>query len=118
MLLRITCIFLIILIAYLSVTPAETVMIGNDKISHFLAYGALTFNATLMVFPARNKMISWTLMAMAYGASIEVVQHFVPGRVMSIYDFYADLGGALVGLLLTLFFGKWVIQILKATKLI
>lgn len=118
MLLRITCIFLLILIAYLSVTPTESVTIGNDKVGHFLAYVMLTFNATLMVYPSRKKMISWTLMAVAYGAIIEVIQHFLPGRTMSIYDFYADLGGAFVGLILTFFFGEWVIKILKSTKLI
>lgn len=118
MLLKVSFVFFLILIAYLSITPTETISVGNDKISHFLAYTVLGLNATLIAYPARKKMIASTLLVIAIGAFLEVTQHFVPSRVMSIFDFYADLGGAILGLTLTLLLGKWLLQILNSTKLI
>ena len=101
MVLRITLVLIVLGIAYLSLTPKETLTIGNDKISHFMAYGALMWNIGLLYFERRSAFITGIALALSYGALIEVGQHFVPGRCMSLYDIFANAGGVLTGVLLT-----------------
>lgn len=101
MVLRISLVLLVLSIAYLSLTPKETLTIGNDKISHFIAYGALMWNIGLLYFERRSAFLTGITLALCYGALIEVAQHFVPGRFMSVNDMFANAGGVLAGVLLT-----------------
>jgi VanZ family protein len=76
----------------------------SDKSLHFLAYmmlGVLVFRALSGGWPARmtrRSALGAMLITVAYGASDEVHQMFVPGRSSELADLYADAAGAAVGL--------------------
>ena len=118
MLLRVSLFLIVVGILYLSLTPTETLTIGNDKISHFIAYGCLMLNIGVMVFPVKRKIIIGVILAILLGIIVELLQHFVPGRFMSIGDVYANSLGVLFGVILTLLFGKPIQRLLRFAKII
>ncbi len=118
MFLRVSLIIVLIGIAYLSLTPSETLVVGNDKISHFIAYSVLMFNAGLLTFKSKRNFRLAILICLGFGALIEVVQHFVPGRFMSGYDMIANSLGVLIGSILTVVLYKPVYKFLRATRII
>ena len=117
MFLRITLVIIIIGICYLSITPTETLTIGNDKISHFIAYSTLMFNVGLLTYLNRPGFIRGIILSILFGALIEIIQHFVPGRVMSFLDIVANSTGVLLGVLLTMLLYKKIHSLLKALRL-
>lgn len=118
MILRVTLFIILVAIAYLSLTPKETITIGNDKISHFIAYSVLMINIGLIVHGSTKGMIIGVCLALAYGALMEVGQHFVPGRYMSILDILANSLGVLLGVLITITLGKYILEFLQFARLI
>ena len=116
--LRVSLILIILAIAYLSLTPLETITIGNDKISHFIAYGTLMTNAGLLTYPDRKKFAIAILLCVVYGVLIEVGQYYVPGRFMSSYDVLANAAGVAIGSTIVLLFHKPIRSFLKWTKII
>jgi VanZ family protein len=99
---RICLVLVKIGIGWLSLTPRETITIGNDKISHFIAYGALMWNVGMVTFHTRKHFLIGLAGSLAYGALMEFLQDFVPGRFMSFNDMLANAGGVFTGCLLTL----------------
>ena len=78
--------------------PGELLSSGTDKLAHLLAFGALGACAALGFGLSRWRRIGVGLMA--YGALIEWVQAFIPGRSAEWLDLGADGIGALLGVLL------------------
>ena len=115
--LKITLVILILAIAYLSLTPSETLIVGNDKISHFIAYSVLTFNIGLLVIPSRRHLFVGMLAALVFGILIECIQQYIPGRFRSIEDVYANAIGVALGGLLTLVFGKSLLLLLRKMRI-
>ena len=81
---------------------------ASDKVAHLIEYsllGALLSN----LFWGRIGNSRWMelFFIIAVGASIgaldELYQSFIPGRTMSIYDWYADVSGTTIGALLLRF---------------
>jgi len=118
MILKITLSIIVVGILYLSLTPSETLIVGNDKISHFIAYGCLMLNIGMIVFPNRKRILIGLILAIILGIIVELLQQFVPGRFMSIEDVYANSLGVLLGTILTLFFGKSIQKLLRFAKII
>ena|SRR5690606_24536242 len=104
--LKITLTLIIIGILYLSLTPTETLTVGNDKISHFIAYSCLMLNIGILVYPNKKKIFVGVVFAILLGILIEVLQHFIPGRFMTLGDVIANTIGVILGTILTLLFGK------------
>jgi len=85
----------------------------SDKGIHFLAYLILTFLLWFAINP--NKKVNWRkagawwilLVVVLYGVSDEVLQGFVRGRSCDIRDFYVDLIGTLLGLIMLSIFAFW-----------
>ncbi len=115
--LKITLVILVLAITYLSLTPSEIAVVGNDKISHFIAYAVLTFNIGLLVFPSKRRLLIGMLVAVLFGILIECIQHYIPGRFRSIEDVYANTIGVALGGLLTLAFGKGLLKLLRKFRL-
>ncbi|HHT28060.1 MAG TPA: VanZ family protein [Firmicutes bacterium] len=92
-----------LLIFYVSSLAGGSLQTGvsvSDKLLHFLEYAvlsALLYTAFRGGLGLRPKQAHWLsiLLAVVYGASDEWHQSFVPGRDMSIYDWYADCLGAI-----------------------
>ena len=118
MILRVTLVAIILGIAYLSLTPSDSITIGNDKISHFIAYGILMTNVGLITFHKRRSFTSGIVLSLGYGALIECVQHFVPGRFMSGYDMLANAGGVGFGVLTTVLFYRPLTGLLKKIRIL
>lgn len=71
---------------------------GSDKLHHVLAFAALVFPGAVLFPP----IVRWVApLAIAYGAAIEVIQPHV-GRAGEVGDFWADVAGVLIGLVLGL----------------
>ena len=114
MILRITLLLIIAGIAYLSLTPTEIVTIGNDKTSHFIAYGILMSIIGLISFQTRKRFFLGIVLALLYGALLEIGQHYVPGRFMSVYDLIANGTGVFIGIIITILIYKPVHSLLKS----
>lgn len=92
-------------IFYLSSQPhldVPSVMEGQDKFMHFVAYAILGFFIARALGPITGTF-SWQRVAVAaaltllYGLSDEFHQSFVPGRSPSALDLVADALGGLAG---------------------
>lgn len=109
---------IIVGIAYLSLSPTETIVVGNDKISHFIAYAVLMINIGLITYSVKKRFVAGIILALIYGGIIEVLQHFVPGRYMSIYDMFANAAGVFIGILIIIMTYDSLIKILKKSRII
>lgn len=118
MIVRISFIILLIAIAYLSLTPTDTLTIGNDKISHFIAYSTLMLNAGVLTYGHKNRFIIAIIFCLLYGAIMEIGQDYVPGRFMSIHDMYANGLGVVIGAVLSFFFARGIRHLLQKMRLI
>ena len=86
--------------------PQTSTFSGIDKLAHAAAYALLAFLAarafaTLPV-PGQRPALLWAaaLFAALYGLSDEFHQSFVPGRSADVWDWVADLSGAIGGALI------------------
>ena len=104
--LKFILIIVVVAIAYLSLTPTDVITIGNDKISHFIAYSVLMANVGLLTFRNKRLLIIGIIASVLFGVLIEIIQHFVPGRFMSFYDVLANTAGVGIGVLFTLLFAN------------
>lgn len=99
---RTALVLLFIAVAYLALTPTPpaNVDLGWDKLNHVAAFAALAFAARLGFPDTRRgrKLSLWGLFS--YGAAIEIVQLFVPGRAAEWGDLFADSIGIACGALL------------------
>ena len=85
-----------------SLTAPGPEFVPKDKIAHFVEYfilGVLLFKGIgWTVSPSRAATFGFLV---AVGASVgaldEIYQSFVPGRMMSILDWYADVAGVAAG---------------------
>ena len=81
----------------MSAPPSPGGVVINDKVVHALVYSVLAwliFRAFYRITrPGPAALASFGLSA-AYGVTDEIHQHFVPGRIPSIHDWFADLTGA------------------------
>lgn len=70
---------------------------GRDKLAHFAAYTIFGLLAAHAIPPRRGFALLAVLLGVAYGASDEIHQHFVPGRSVELADWIADSLGVLAG---------------------
>jgi VanZ family protein len=94
----------LLLVTWQALTPhlPNQPEIINDKLGHalvFLLLAAISDHAYASSAFAVKK-ISYLLV---YGIAIECIQYYIPGRMFSLLDIGADLGGLLLYLLITRF---------------
>lgn len=87
------------IVAFASLRPGIDGGIEHlDKVTHLLVYyifAVLGYRA----LKARSYYLYVCLGIIAYGGLLEVVQSYIPGRIMSGYDFMANTLGVLLGAL-------------------
>lgn len=90
---------LIFLLSSLPTIPAPEVS-NLDKVGHFVVY--LVLGALLATAAGRSGWPLWAavVLGVAYGATDEVHQMFVPGRSPSVQDWLADAAGVCAGVYL------------------
>lgn len=87
------------LVAAASLRPAGSSSLDPwDKLLHFLTYAVFAALACRAVREKRRLLYA-CLGIVAYGGLMEVLQSFMPGRVMSGYDFLANTLGVVAGAL-------------------
>jgi len=94
----VAAIIVTIAIAFLSLLPGADLPAQrlNDKMSHFIAYGVLSF----LIVLGRHKMslIRAIVIAIGYGLVLEALQGAMPfGRSASWLDALANTGGVMLG---------------------
>lgn len=86
-------------ITVLSLSPRlpDAASLVSDKIEHFAAYALLSL---LAILGWRNVMAAWRLAVSAalFGALMECLQAFAPGRSPEWLDLFANTTGAAIGL--------------------
>jgi VanZ family protein len=90
---------LVLVIGYLALAPQppEELSTGWDLMNHALAFAALAFVASIGHRQSAARWAAALLAVLAYGALIEVVQLYVPGRIGEWADLMADLVGIVIG---------------------
>jgi VanZ family protein len=82
-----------------------------DKVLHFSAYAGLAFLLSISVFWSRKvrwwHFVTVFIAVAAFGATDELTQPPF-GRTADWYDWYSDLGGAFVGVLLGAGANSWL----------
>jgi VanZ family protein len=97
---RISLASALIAITILATTPLEYPVVSgvNDKLNHIFAFFVLVLLADVSFF--KNKlMVRIILPLFGYGIAIEVIQHFLPYRMFSLFDVTANMIGLLLYLI-------------------
>ena len=94
---------IMVFLVFCDADPGEHYPVINDKLAHFLVFGVLTF-WTIFIW-SDNKNIIWVLVFLSvYGIAIECAQYFVPGRFFSLLDWFADVFGVVMALIISKLF--------------
>lgn len=110
--------YIAIIFALSSIPPNEIPEIKTwfppDKVVHFIEYGIFGLLLTKAFLSSKKLPVKWAslgvvfkviFITMALGAIDESYQHFTK-RTPSLYDWFADVGGATFFMFLTLIFSK------------
>ena len=75
---------------------------GTDKLVHFLFFVVLGFLIQRALHVQGSAVVTlYAILALAaFGALEEFVQQFIPGRDMELFDWIADVSGAIVGVVI------------------
>ena len=103
----------VLAILAVSVAPANTSetisRLNLDKVIHFIAFLVLTY-LLWSAYKLPRPITSSILLLSLFGLLIELVQHFVPNRIFSLYDFAADIAGIIAGVILYWFLDARKVQ--------
>ena len=92
-------VFYAVLVAFSSLRPMSGATIEPwDKVLHFVVYAVFAVLGYQVIKEGRRYFYV-CLGIIVYGALIEVAQSYMPGRVMSGYDFLANTVGVVFGAL-------------------
>ena len=99
---RLLLVVVLLAVSYLAVTPAppRQANLGWDKLNHFAAFFVIGVLACRAYPGNLNRMATILLALLTYGAAIEIIQIYVPGRSAEWFDLLADGVGSLCGALL------------------
>ncbi|MFH5802208.1 VanZ family protein [Haladaptatus sp. CMAA 1911] len=85
-------------------------LMGLDKYGHAFAYCCLAGTVTFALVP-RDRWVTTIVLSIAvvslYGGGVEIIQGVV-GRDLSVFDWIADILGAIVGALLATGLDPWL----------
>ncbi len=87
----------------------------TDKIAHFIAYFVLCFTYALGFLrnQVAHPLLTAFLLSVAFGASDEWHQSFVPNRTMTLDDLLADCAGALGCVLVFTLFDSYLCRFFR-----
>lgn len=97
---------LVVIIAVLSLTPEPEKIVSIslwDKLSHFLAYGALALTlGHALAFSAWTRgslIVAGILLSTTYGGLMEGLQFFTPPRAPELMDAFSNFLGSCCGMI-------------------
>ena len=88
----------LLIVLIVTLMPGDGKVAGNywDKVIHFAVFLFLSISICNKYIKSK-KLIEILFFAIALGFSTEVIQQFIPGRNMDIYDAIADTIGVIIG---------------------
>lgn len=100
-----------IALGFLMLLPSDSIpksqLLTFDKINHLIAYSLLSFLIALgyrlnsLARTKRKNVLGRSLsLSIMYGTILELLQHYVPGRALELYDLLANVAGCLFGILI------------------
>jgi len=93
-------------VTYASVRPVDSALIEPwDKVGHFVLYSIFALLGSRIVTNQRQFLFLCAVIVV-YSGLIEIIQSFIPGRVMSAYDLLANAIGVIAGAVVA----KWVFR--------
>ncbi|MEO5695964.1 MAG: VanZ family protein [Burkholderiaceae bacterium] len=100
---------LVVVISGLALTPepSASASLGWDKLNHAASFAALAFAAWLGFAGNRGTTALVLAGLLAFGASIEIAQSFIPSRSSEWGDLLADAIGLACGALLAAAAAQW-----------
>lgn len=86
---------------------SETSVPFIDKVAHLVLFCVISINGCYKFVDSnlRSKFLVWVIF---YGLLTEVIQQFIPGRDMDLYDGLADTFGVIAGLYLYSYFDQHI----------
>ena len=94
-------------VTYISLRPVDSTSIEPwDKVGHIVIYSLFAVLGSGVIHN-RSQYAALCAAIVVYGALIEWAQSFLPGRVMSFYDFLANVVGVVLGAIVA----KWVLRV-------
>lgn len=90
---------------FLATTSLEFRVVPSsyDKLNHFVVFFVLAL-LTDFSFPGYSFNVIKVIFLISYGFSLEIIQHFLPYRMFSLFDIVADIVGlAAYGMLIPVF---------------
>jgi VanZ family protein len=104
---RIGLMICVLAVCWLALTPSAPtgIDLGWDKANHATAFAVLTWSAHL---GWRRRRPTGALTLLGFGALIELVQRFVPGRSCDWHDLLADAVGIALGALALALVERWL----------
>lgn len=99
--LLINWLFFILIVTGFPTLPYDgTVISWHDKIFHILLFGVLAYlvlySLALHKVAVKISILIAVFFSALVSAGVELMQHYVPGRTVSKYDFFAGLIGIVV----------------------
>ncbi|MFB3116537.1 MAG: VanZ family protein [Gammaproteobacteria bacterium] len=95
----------LIVVTFLATTSLEFRVVPSsyDKLNHFVVFFVLAL-LTDFSFPGYSFNVIKVIFLISYGFSLEIIQHFLPYRMFSLFDIVADIVGlAAYGMLIPVF---------------
>lgn len=88
----------VLIVLVVTLTPGNGKILGNylDKVAHFSIFLFLSLSINFK-FRNQEKQIEYLLWAVLLGLLTEIIQQFIPGRNMDLYDVLANLLGVIFG---------------------
>ncbi|MDR2070543.1 MAG: VanZ family protein [Treponema sp.] len=103
-----------------STLPQPKGILGIDKIQHMAAYLVLAMSIGIWISSAfwqERRFLAFLLVvlfASVYGVMDEVHQYFTPGRDCNVWDWIADVFGAVSGAAAMMWANIWLLHKIKA----
>ena len=99
-------VFIFIMLTFPTPPYEGTVISWHDKIFHTFLFGMFTYlSVYFLILFKRLKLPAILLisagLAIAYSLTGEYIQNFVPGRTVSVYDFYAGASGVVLAVIIS-----------------
>lgn len=103
----------LIIVLVVTMTLGDGKIAGNyvDKVVHFIVFLLLSININYK-YQKSGKLTGFIIWTIFLGLLTEVIQQFIPGRNMDIYDGIADTLGVIIGYYIYKNFQDRIVRIL------
>ena len=97
-------VFIMVMLTFPTPPYDGTVISWHDKLFHIFLFGVFAYLMIYFLIPFKNLnfyivLVIGALAGISYSLLGEYIQGYIPGRTVSIYDFYAGLSGIIMAII-------------------